>query len=116
MMFERRCICDLTLGSYSYRFNAEGIYYYWTPVVIRGIEFSMRGIIEVARAENETLTVEGIWNKTQTGKSQCQIILMRKMNFHSANMCLSIFLQCYELHGMYFCKRYSTMVFSHNQL
>ena len=53
----------------------------------------MRGIIEVARAEHEALTVEGIWNNTQTGKSQFKTMLMRRMNFHSSNMCLSIYLQ-----------------------
>lgn len=53
----------------------------------------MRGIIEVVRAENEALTVEGVWNSTQAGKSQVKTILIRRMNFHSSNMRLSIYLQ-----------------------
>ena len=63
----------------------------------------MRGIIEVVRAEHEAVTVEGIWNNIQIGKSQSKTMLMRRTNFHSSNMYLSIYFQCYKLHGMHFC-------------
>ena len=51
------------LGSFSYRFDTVGTFYYWAPNVQPSSGYSMRGAIEVVPIESETLTVEAVWDK-----------------------------------------------------
>ena len=47
-----------TLGSFTYRFQTVGTYYYWAPSVDPAGSISMRGVINVVAAQARTLKLK----------------------------------------------------------
>lgn len=57
------------IGSFSHQFDTLGTFYYWAPNIYPSSGYSMRGVIDVAPLESQTMNIEAVWDKF-TGKLQ----------------------------------------------
>jgi hypothetical protein len=53
----------ITIGSFSYRFDTLGTYYYWSPNASQYDGYGIRGVIEVVALEAQMLNVETVWDQ-----------------------------------------------------
>lgn len=54
---------SIVIGSFSYRFDTLGTYFYWSPNASQSDGYAIRGVIEVVVLEAEIMNVETVWDQ-----------------------------------------------------